>query len=379
MRVNLFLTFLNVVCVITAATVVLHTRLPHVEAESPRIVAKALSLTDDKGTPRLQLGIAENGEASIAYMDEQGSPFLILSSSAEAQGGLVIKDAKGNKRLAFACNPSEATALTIFSKEGIPMGFLEFGGDNSTLLHAKTKQNGPSVAFSIDTKGIGVRLRAADGSSRASWNITEEGQPRFLLSDSKDQPRLILGLGAEGKPVLGLRDSKGTVRSSLTLDEDGSPALSLYDAEGKGRIGLAVEGDGVASIQFADKEGTTRAALGTSPEGAPSASFRDEKGVKRLALAALPEGTFLSLYYADGAPAASLGYEPETLPGLTLFDLTGKIALAAFGLNPQQIPVIAFRNRLNTVTWAVGGDPMDAVSAPVSVKKNFGAPKEPKN
>jgi hypothetical protein len=142
-------------------------------------------------------------------------------------------------------------------------------------------------------------LRDAQGHTRGTWGVTQEGATQMVLMDPGGRERMRLQVLNDGSPGLALVDSANRTRLVLAVLPDRTATLVLADPAGRTRTVLGLNPSGASTVVFADRAGRTKAGFGVDAsgaatftlydrEGAPDRSFRTSDDADRAAPAATP-------------------------------------------------------------------------------------------
>jgi hypothetical protein len=118
-------------------------------------------------------------------------------------------------------------------------------------------------------------IRDAQGTSRGTWGIAEDGTVRFLLSDLSGRPRVRMSLLPDGSSGVSLADSADRKLLVLGALPDQSTSFVMSDRLGVPRAVLGMATNGSANLVFADREGATKAGLGVDARGQASFTLTD--------------------------------------------------------------------------------------------------------
>lgn len=118
-------------------------------------------------------------------------------------------------------------------------------------------------------------IRDAQGTSRGTWGVAEDGTVRFLLSDLSGRPRVRVSLLPDGSSGMSLADSADRKLVVLGALPDQSTSFVMSDRSGVPRAVLGMSTNGSANLVFADREGATKAGLGVDARGQASFTLTD--------------------------------------------------------------------------------------------------------
>ncbi len=166
---------------------------------------------------------------------------------------------------------------------------------------------------------------------------------RFLLTDSKGNPRAELAMAADG-PVLAFYDEEGKPRVKVGATE-AEAGFILYDSDGHKLAQL----DAIQPGLILYEEGQVRAALGITNLGGSLALYHDdEKPVAVLGVDAEAWSPALSLYGRNGQLQAKLITAPVGSSRLLLFDGAGDTSIEV-ACDPTSLGIEVSRN--GKVIW----------------------------
>jgi hypothetical protein len=113
----------------------------------------------------------------------------------------------------------------------------------------------------------------------------------FVLVDSNDQPRAVLGFRDDGAPRLNLLAQGGESRARLELLEDGSPGLVFSDHDALDIASFGATADGSSTLSLKNADGHRRAELSLLTTGTATLAFRNEAEHYQAALSMTKGGT----------------------------------------------------------------------------------------
>jgi hypothetical protein len=172
----------------------------------------ALSLYDDKGCVRVEIGFDERGAAGVR----------LFGSDKRLRANLSVDNGTGAPR------------FELLDDHGNPGIKLEI-----------TKDFGPSIVVGTGRQG------------RVMLGVSKDGSPHVGLSDSKG-PRIWMSASSEQAGIR-LMGKRSILRSAWTVGEDGAASFSLFDRDQKERLVVSTDKDGIPAIRLKDPvESTTR-------------------------------------------------------------------------------------------------------------------------
>lgn len=148
------------------------------------LVARSLTIVDQKGTPRVFLGINTNGPIVQLY-DEKGTAGVVLGVTKDGPVA-ALADEKGRLRATLAVLPDSQVRL-----------YDENGNQRVVLGSGK----GGSV----------MHLNDENGKPRIGLTVIKEGISGLVVADDKGNPRATLGVNANAAPTVELFDEKGKI------------------------------------------------------------------------------------------------------------------------------------------------------------------------
>ena len=117
--------------------------------------------------------------------------------------------------------------------------------------------------FGETVKAQQFLLTDKGGKTRASLDVTIDGEPYLNLYDKAGKRRFAVGVLKSGEPSLGFLDKNGKRRVAIGIRTAGEPILRLSDKEGKSRVAISIRKSGDASLQFLDTKKRVRVQMGT--------------------------------------------------------------------------------------------------------------------
>lgn len=125
--------------------------------------------------------------------------------------------------------------------------------------------------------GSGVVLQDANGVTRGTWEVGDEGTSVLRLHDRNSVPRVKLSVLDTGDPGVALTDARGRTRVVLGLLPDQGGTLAFADDAGNTRVVLGIGPDESSTLVFVDAIGQTRAGLGVNSRGEASLTLYDDE------------------------------------------------------------------------------------------------------
>lgn len=139
--------------------------------------------------------------------------------------------------------------------------------------------------------GNGIVLQDANGITRGTWEVADNGASVLQLHDRNSVPRVKLSVLDTGDPGVALTDPRGRTRIVLGLLPDQGGTLAFADDRGNTRVVLGVAPDESSTLVFVDAMGATRAGLGVNGAGDPSLTlYENEEPPEDAAQPARPGG-----------------------------------------------------------------------------------------
>jgi hypothetical protein len=123
-------------------------------------------------------------------------------------------------------------------------------------------------------------LRNADGTTRGTWGVADDGTVRLLLNDAKGRARVRMSLLADGSAGLSFADTadhKLIVMGSLP---DQTSSFVMSSGAGVPRAVLGISGAGAANLVFADQGGATKTSLGVDAKGKGAFTVAEQPGAQ---------------------------------------------------------------------------------------------------
>ena len=164
-----------------------------------------LSLYDDKGSARIEIGFDERGSAGIR----------LFGPDKRTRASLAVDTGTGAPR------------LELLDDQGNPGIKLEI-----------SKEFGPSIVVGAGRQG------------RILLAVSKEGSPSVGLSD-QNGPRIWMSV-SDGQPVIQLMGTRGAVRSTWKVAKDGSVAFSLLGRDQRECLLLLTDKDGTPAVRLID-------------------------------------------------------------------------------------------------------------------------------
>ena len=131
--------------------------------------------------------------------------------------------------------------------------------------------------LAVGALAIGMRVSGAE----QSRVITAEA---FVLVDANGQSRGTFSLAEDGASQMTLQDRQGADRLRLTVRSEGSPGAAFVDSSGNRRIVLGLLPDETSTLVFADGGGSIRSVLGVSDGNRANLVFADKRGITRAGI-----------------------------------------------------------------------------------------------
>jgi hypothetical protein len=160
---------------------------------------------------------------------------------------------------------------------------------------------------------------------------------QVVLRDRRGKGRLVVGMSDKGDPeiVLWARDSVSWLR--MGFDSDGGSQLNMSDRSGKLRFSLAML-EGGPAFCLANDEGETRMFVGLSTGQIPGMTLFDRSGKSRVDLT-LDEsgGPYLMAFDGGGIKRLAVGMSPSGDPALVFF---GKVGEERIGFDADGNPFL---------------------------------------
>jgi len=123
-------------------------------------------------------------------------------------------------------------------------------------------------------------LRNADGTTRGTWGVAEDGTVRLMLSDGKGRARVRLSLLADGSAGLSFADTADHKLVVLGSLPDQTSSFVISSGAGVPRAVLGVSGAGAANLVFADQGGATKTSVGVDAKGKGAFTVADQPGAQ---------------------------------------------------------------------------------------------------
>ena len=163
-----------------------NTTTPNAQGE---LRVRGLSIVDEEGRVRAQIGVAPDGST-----------------------GFVLKDTAGTDRILLGGTADET--------------------DWSVSVHDAAGQHGASMGVS-SVEGVGVSLMMPGGKTEFSFGVTPDGASTGLeLTDQDGTGRIILGTGAQWTGLT-MKDQNDMLRIATAMGADGNPYSIYNDADGE--------------------------------------------------------------------------------------------------------------------------------------------------
>jgi hypothetical protein len=153
--------------------------------QAPERIADAekLVLRDRRGNARATLSIEEpDGTATLAFLDEAGRARLRIGSGADGSTGLSLRAETGAPRLTMSATAAGEPAFALQDERGTPrLGFaLSPEGSGFRLYDAEGRRR---LVVGVAPRGVLLQFEDRDGRPRLSLALSEDADPRLLLTD----------------------------------------------------------------------------------------------------------------------------------------------------------------------------------------------------
>jgi hypothetical protein len=158
------------------------------------LMAKSLTIVDEKGTPRVYLATTKDGPR-LRLNDEKATPRVVVGVNKDGPG-VLLNDEKGVPHVSLAVN-KDGPGVVLDDEKGTPRAYVQVTKD-----------------------GPGVTIDDEKGTARICLKVLKNG-PSVVLYDEERQPRAVLGSTPLERVRTGATET--TAPSSLTL----------FDKEGK--------------------------------------------------------------------------------------------------------------------------------------------------
>ena len=135
---------------------------------------------------------------------------------------LSIVDDQGKARVQLGSFGAGAYGLTLFDAPGKPRALLELQGDGSPRLSFANPAGQSLAEFTVFQDAPRMSLANADGVEFFSLTVEMDGSSRMSLLDQNGRSRVNLGASGDGSPGLVLVDRYGRALAELTVSADAS-------------------------------------------------------------------------------------------------------------------------------------------------------------
>jgi len=135
---------------------------------------------------------------------------------------LSIVDDQGRTRVQLGSFGSGAYGLTLFDAAGKPRSLLELQGDDSPRLSFANPAGQSLAEITVFQDAPRMSLANADGVEFFSLTVEMDGSSRMSLLDQNGRSRVNLGASGDGSPGLVLVDRYGRALAELTVSADAS-------------------------------------------------------------------------------------------------------------------------------------------------------------
>ena len=171
---------------------------------------RALYVVDEKGAPRIRMGVTESGPGLFLF-DEEGKSRISLRIS-EDNRGLYLFDEKGKKRIGLGVDETRAGLGIFDEKEAVRAMLTVFEGNPRLNLYDERGTSRIGLVVLRNNPGLGIS--------------DEKGEVRVGLfgADDEDNGGLVV--------VLNKTDEEAV---RLFADEYGNGVVGAYNRKGKGR------------------------------------------------------------------------------------------------------------------------------------------------
>lgn len=236
---------------------------PAVQEIQQTIRARQIEIVDELGTTVLALGANRDG-GSISVRDNFGRT-LLLMSAAESGGTIAVKSADRLQTVA-------------------------------TMQARKT--------------GGAIGIRAVDGESSATLDISDDQLPQFALAGSDDQPRVLAGATAAGNGYLETRSPAGERLVALSATVGNHGQISTHAPGGGKLVNLTATANDEGQLYTYNDAGLPLVALATQPNG-PTVRIFNMLGEPIITLDAVEGGDGeIGVFNRDGAGTIVTANEP---------------------------------------------------------------------
>jgi len=186
----------------------------------------------------------------VNIVDAEGNLRSVLTGNDDrAMASLSFYDEAGLVRGVFGVQPDGTPAVRFFGPGGETRLFVGVQGQDAVVIAGPdggrqgifgTVQGNPLLTFGENTR------------SRMQLHLTQDGRPRFALSDSNGEESVSLLVSSNDAPLMRL-SSEGRPRVIMTVAQNAS-LLNLFDPL-RPRLVVGVAENGLPSVSFLNESG----------------------------------------------------------------------------------------------------------------------------
>lgn len=212
-RALLFLVALSLAMTLVASVLLLRRAPePTVINDQRHLLARTVTIVDDAGRVRMQLG-----------------------ELADGRFGLIVRDRSDVARAGLVLDNAGSVSLTLWDERSRGMVGLGLNADRNS----------------------GIQFANPSGQGGAWMGVRPDGEPFMLFQDSTATDRVRIRVGADGGASLAVfgPERRGNV---LLLASDIGPGLSMSDLIGGILVDLHVNERGVPYLKLEDRQGRIR-------------------------------------------------------------------------------------------------------------------------
>jgi hypothetical protein len=158
-----------------------------------------LSFLDGNGRPHMILGMDQNGAPIISMSDDRGLPRLTLSlDDKDGSPQIAMIDGAGLPAITIGAAKETGGAVTIgtVGKDHI---FMNVSPDGTPAIQLWDSKKNPRLLIEMLNEQPCIRLLGSHRDVRATWQLLKDGRPAFLLADDQSNTRLSVTISEKGK------------------------------------------------------------------------------------------------------------------------------------------------------------------------------------
>lgn len=196
------------------------------------IRARRYYVVDSHGTERALLGINDDGSTGLSLLDKHEHILAAIGSDPDGTSVLSMYDSRGKMRTMMGVGPT-GSALSMHDANGVSRVSLEVQNDGVPLLHMKDSDGHPRAQLMVDDIGTpSITYFSNNRKILLSLWAHDDAPYGLQLWSRQNDPGVSLVLESDGRPVLSLAGAGSSSRIWAGIDEKGRPSMAMV---GNGR------------------------------------------------------------------------------------------------------------------------------------------------